>query len=234
MKDLLSSPILWLALSIFAYEIGLRINRHLRSPFVNPLLLAAALLIILLFLTGTDLNTYKQGGGFISLFLTPATVALAVPVYRQIDTLRRYLLPILLGALVGSITSVASVIIFCRLFGLSDSLTASLIPKSVTTPIGIELSQNLGGIPSVTVIAIIFTGLIGAAALPSFLKLLHMDNSVVRGVAIGTASHAVGTARAIELGETEGAMSGLSIGVAGLITVIIAAILPLLFPLFLS
>lgn len=219
----LNTPVTWLALSVLAYEIGLRINRRLRTPLANPLLIAAILLGTVLVLTGIPLDDYNAGGGFLTLFLTPATVALAVPIYRQLDVLRRNLLPILAGALAGSIVSIGSVIVLCRLFGLSDTLTSSLIPKSVTTPIGVQLSAALGGLTSVTAIAIVLTGLLGAVLLPAFLRLVHVTDPVTVGIAIGTASHAVGTSRAIELGETEGAMSGLAIGVAGLMTALLVS-----------
>lgn len=224
MRDTLNTPVTWLALSVLAYEIGLRLNRKLRTPICNPLLVAAILMGAVLVLTGTPLADYNAGGGFLTLFLTPATVALAVPIYRQLEVLKKNLLPILAGALVGSIVSIGSVILLCRLFGLDDTLIHSLIPKSVTTPIGVQLSGMLGGLTPVTAIAIIITGLFGAVLLPAFLKLLRITDPVTVGIAIGTASHAVGTSRAIELGETEGAMSGLAIGVAGLMTAMLVSL----------
>ena len=224
MREVCNTPLTWLALSVLAYEIGLRLNRRLKTPLCNPLLIAAVLMGVVLVATGTSLSDYNAGGGFLTLFLTPATVALAVPIYRQLDVLRANLLPILAGALVGSVVSIASVIGLCHVFGLDETLTHSLIPKSVTTPIGMQLSASLGGMTSVTAIAIILTGLVGAVFLPAFLKLLRITDPVTVGIAIGTASHAVGTSRAIELGETEGAMSGLAIGVAGLMTAILVSV----------
>lgn len=225
MSDLLQSPLLWLALSVLAYEIGLYINRKLKTPVANPLLISMILLCILLAVTGISTDTYNIGGAFITMFLTPATIALAVPIYRQIEVLKKHLIPILAGAFVGSMASMGSVFALCKLFHLPDNLLMSLLPKSITTPIGVAISENLGGIPAITAISIIITGLFGAVVLPAFLQLLHHKHSVVVGVAIGTASHAVGTSRAIELGETEGAMSGLAIGVAGLITAVTASVL---------
>lgn len=224
MREVFNTPLTWLALSVLAYEIGLRLNRRLKTPLCNPLLIAAVLMGIVLVATGTPLSDYNAGGGFLTLFLTPATVALAVPIYRQLDVLHANLLPILAGALVGSVVSITSVIGLCHVFGLDDALMHSLIPKSVTTPIGMQLSASLGGMTSVTAIAIILTGLVGAVFLPAFLKLLRITDPVTVGIAIGTASHAVGTSRAIELGETEGAMSGLAIGVAGLMTAILVSV----------
>lgn len=225
MNELLKSPLLWLALSVLSYEIGLFINRKLGTPIANPLLISMIIMCSLLLVTGVSTATYNLGGAFISMFLTPATVALAVPIYRQLDVLKCNLLPILSGALVGTITSMGSVFVLCKLFHLPQDLLLSLLPKSITTPIGVAVSQSLGGIPSITAISIIVTGLFGAVALPTFLKTMKQEHPVAIGVAIGTASHAVGTSRAIELGETEGAMSGLAIGIAGLITAIIASII---------
>lgn len=224
MTKLLESPLLWLALSVLAYEIGLWAHRRLHTPVANPLLIATVLMCALLLGTGVPLKTYNLGGAFISMFLTPATVALAVPIYRQLEVLRRNLLPILAGALVGSLTSMGSVVLLCRAFGLPRNILVSLLPKSVTTPIGVSVSQMLGGIPAITAIAIIITGLFGAVALPAFLGAMRIRHPVSIGIAIGTASHAVGTSRAIQLGETEGAMSGLAIGIAGLITALVVSV----------
>lgn len=224
MRNILSSPLSWLTLSILAYEVGLFINRKLRTPVANPLLISMLILCAVLLLTSTSTETYNRGGAFISMFLTPATVALAVPIYRQLDTLKSHLLPILLGAFVGSLTSMGSVFLFSKLFGLKSEIIVSLLPKSVTTPIGVEVARTLGGIPAITAISIIITGLFGAICLPEFLNKLGASHPVTMGIAIGTSAHAVGTSRAIELGETEGAMSGLAIGIAGLLTALLACI----------
>lgn len=223
MTDLLSSPALWLGVSIAAYAFGQWCQRKTNSPLLNPLLIASLIVGALLLASGTSFETYDRAGSLISFFLTPATVALAVPIYRKLDVLKANLIPILAGALVGSAVSIASVIVFSRLFGLSDATTRSLVPKSVTTPIGVALSEMLGGLAPVTAIAIVFTGIVGAILLPPFLKLIGVRNPVQMGLSIGTAAHAVGTSRAIELGETEGAMSGLAIGVAGLLTAVLVS-----------
>ena len=211
MNELLSSSVFWMFLSIACYAIGIRIQQKTGSPLCNPLLIASVLVGAVLVGTGTAYKTYEQSGTLISFFLTPATVALAVPIFRKLDVLRANLLPILAGALVGSAVSIASVIGFSRLFGLSDVTMRSLVPKSVTTPIAVALSDMLGGLSAVTAISVVFTGIVGAILLPGFLNALGVKDSVQMGLSIGTASHAVGTSRAIELGETEGAMSGLSL-----------------------
>lgn len=226
MQEIISKPFVWIALSILTYEIGILIQKRVKNPIANPLLISMLLMIGILVATGTPLETYNTGGSFISMCLSPATVVLAVPIFRQLEVLKRNLLPILAGALVGSLVSMGSVFALCRLFGLEDELTASLLPKSITTAIAQDVSSVLGGIPSVTVICVCLTGILGAIALPSFLKLVRISDPVATGIAIGTASHAVGTSRAIQLGETEGAMSGLAIGIAGIITAVLASVIP--------
>ncbi len=156
-------------LSIFCYAIGVAIQQKTGSPLCNPLLIASVLVGVLLIVSGTTYQTYEESGQLISFFLTPATVALAIPIYRKLDVLLHNLLPILLGAFVGSCVSIGSVLLFCHLFGLSDSTTRSLIPKSVTTPIGVALADMMGGVTSITAIAIVITGIFGAILLPTFL-----------------------------------------------------------------
>ena len=221
MTELLTSPLTWMFLSIFCYAIGVAIQQKTGSPVCNPLLIASILVGILLIVSGTTYQTYEESGQLISFFLTPATVALAIPIYRKLDVL----LHNLLGAFVGSLVSISSVILFSHLFGLSDATTRSLIPKSVTTPIGVALAEMLGGVTSITAIAIVITGIFGAILLPTFLKCIGVRNPMQMGLSIGTAAHAVGTSRAIQLGETEGAISGLAIGVAGLLTAFIVSAL---------
>lgn len=225
MTDLLSSSQFWLLVSIGFYALGVEIQKKTGSAVCNPLLIASILVGALLIATGTPYQTYEESGKLISFFLTPATVALAIPIYRKLDVLLKNLLPILLGAFVGSLVSISSVILFSHPFGLSDATTRSLIPKSVTTPIGVALADMLGGVTSITAIAIVITGIFGAILLPTFLKCIGVRNPMQMGLSIGTAAHAVGTSRAIQLGETEGAISGLAIGVAGLLTAFIVSAL---------
>ena len=225
MTDLLSSSQFWLLVSIGFYALGVEIQKKTGSAVCNPLLIASILVGALLIATGTPYQTYEESGKLISFFLTPASVALAIPIYPKLDVLLHNLLPILLGAFVGSCGSIGSVLLFCHLFGLSDSTTRSLIPKSATTPIGVALADMMGGVTSITAIAIVITGIFGAILLPTFLKCIGVRNPMQMGLSIGTAAHAVGTSRAIQLGETEGAISGLAIGVAGLLTAFIVSAL---------
>lgn len=225
MDAVFSSPLFGIVLCIFTFEIGVWLNRKTHSPLANPLLIAVALCIAFLQIFSIPLADFNEGGRMISMFLAPATAALALSIYGQIDVLKKNLLPIAAGTLVGSLTSIISVLGLCKLFGLSDELTASLIPKSVTTPIAMEISQQQGGIVYITVAAVIVTGIFGAIFAPTLLKLFQVKDPVEAGIAIGTCSHALGTSKAVELGEVEGAMSGIAIGAAGIFTVLLSMFL---------
>lgn len=229
MKGLIDTPLFGILISLIAFEIGCLIYSKTKITLFNPLLISIALIISFLIKFNISLTYYNIGGQFISFFLGPSTVVLAVPLYKKINLLKKYAIPILIGITSGSCIGIITIIILSYIFKIDSPLNSSLIPKSVTTPIGVEISKQLGGIPSITVAAIISTGIIGAVIGPAILNLFKIKNKVAVGIAIGTASHAVGTTKAIELGETEGAMSGLSIGIAGLITVFLA---PVLFKIF--
>lgn len=229
MKDLISTPIFGVMISLIAFEIGLYINRKTKISFLNPLLISILIVIMILNTFNISLDDYNKGGQLISFFLGPATVVLAVPLYKKFSLLRENAASILAGISIGCIVSIISVVFFSKLFGLDKLIELSLVPKSVTTPIGIEISKQLGGISAITVGAIVITGIIGAIIGPIVFKIFGIKDKVAMGVALGTSSHAVGTTKAVEMGETEGAMSGLAIGVSGLITVIIAPIIMKLF-----
>lgn len=213
-----------IVLSLLAFEIGLYIYRKTKIPVFNPLLISICIVIIFLLAFNVDFETYNEGAKFINMFLGPSTVILAVPLYKQIELLKKHATSIIIGVLLGSLLGIFSVIGLSYIMGLDASLIKSLLPKSVTTPIGIELSNQLGGIVPITVLAIIISGITGAVLGPIICKLFKINDRVAIGVALGTAAHAVGTTKALELGETEGAMSGLSIGIAGIMTVFIAPI----------
>ncbi|MDF2988645.1 MAG: putative effector of murein hydrolase [Eubacterium sp.] len=225
MKEIMTTPIFALLLSILAFEIGILINKKTKIALFNPLMLAILLVMGVLILLKIPLEDYKKGGDFISMFLTPATVILAVPLYKNINSLKKDYIAIIGGVLAGCITAIISVWLLGKAFNLPKELLASLIPKSITTPLGIELATQLKGIPSVTVAAIIITGIVGAVFAQTILKVFRISDKTAKGIAIGTSAHALGTTKAVEMGETEGAMSGLAIGLAGLVTVIIATIM---------
>lgn len=219
------SPVFGIGISLLAFYAGSLVYKRTGPPLMNPLVLSMLMIIALLLAFHISFDDYNRGGRFISFFLGPATVILAVPLYRKISLLKENAVPILAGIGLGSAAGIASIILMCRLFNLDELVSVSMIPKSVTTPIGIEISGQLGGMPSITVAAIVFTGVTGVLLGPMVCRLFGIEDKVAIGVAIGTSSHALGTTKAVELGETDGAMSGLAIGIAGLVTVFLAPVL---------
>lgn len=225
MKELTANPMFPIALSLCVYE-GFRIlQKKSKIAALNPLLLSIAFIILFLNIFSIPLEDYNNGGAIISMFLAPATASLALSIYREFDLLKKHWFPILISCFVGAATSIASVYVLCRLFGFDEHLTVSLLPKSVTTPIAMEVSSQLSGIPSITVAAVVITGILGAVISPALIKIFKVTDPAAAGVSIGACSHAVGTSKAVELGEIEGAMSGISIGISGIITVILALVL---------
>lgn len=225
MRELLASPYFGIFLSIAAYALGCGLNRKFRTPLCNPLLIAIVLVVGVLLVFRIPYEAYNAGGEIISLFLAPATACLAVGIYAKLAVLKQYWLPILVGAVAGSASSMLSVYALCNLLGLDEQLTVSLIPKSVTTPIAVGIVESAGGLTPITVVAVIVTGILGAILAPAMIRLFRISDSVAAGLAIGACSHAVGTSKAVELGEVEGAMSGLAIGVCGVVTVVLSLLL---------
>lgn len=221
----ISSPFFGILLSLLAFEIALWIQKKTKLLILNPLLISIVLVIAFLLLTNIDVEVYQQGGSIINMFLGPATVVLAVPLYKQLQSLKNYMMPILLGVLIGSLAGMLSILLCAMLMQFEPEIIASLLPKSVTTPIGIEISAQLGGIPSITVLNILVTGILGTILAEFVFRIFRIHDPIARGIAIGTSSHAVGTSKALQLGHVEGAMSSLAIGVAGLMTVFIAPLL---------
>ena len=225
MNAIINSPLFGIFLTLVAFETGVFISNKFKYSFLNPLLIANVLIVGFLLITGIRLESYNVGGDYISMMLSPATVVLAVPLYRQISKLRQFWKPILAGIIAGSLTSIACVIVVSKLIGLSETLMLSLLPKSITIPMGSVVSAQIGGLPPVTIIAITITGITGAVAAPAVCRFCRIKHKVAQGIAIGTASHALGTTKAMEMGEVQGAMSSLSIGIAGLFTAIVAPII---------
>lgn len=223
MNALLKESLFFGALvSLAAYEAGLFIKKKWKLAVFNPLLIAIALVIAFLLLFHVDYETYDAGAKYLSYFLTPATVCLAAPLYEQMELLKKNVAAIMAGILSGALTSMGCVLVLCALFGLSHTEYVTLLPKSITTAIGMGVSEELGGIVTVTVAVIVITGVIGNMAAEAACRIFRITDPVAKGIAIGSASHAVGTAKAIEMGEVEGAMSGLSIAVSGVVTVLLA------------
>ena len=221
MSALWESPFFGVTLTILAYWAGCRIQKRTGLVICNGLVLAVGMIVAVLVILDIPYEAYNAGGSLINLFLGPATVCLAVTIYAQLDQLKKNLLPILAGCAAGALTSVLSIWGLCRLFGLDRELTVSLLPKSVTTPIATALAEGQGGIVSITVAAVIYTGILGNLCAPFLIRLFRVKDPVAAGLGIGACSHAMGTARALELGETEGAMSGLAIGLCGIVTTLV-------------
>lgn len=225
---LAASPLLGLTLTLLAYQGAVWINRRCRShPLANPVLLAVIALVALLWITGTKYRTYFDGAQFVHFLLGPATVALAIPLYAQLDKLKRMAGPLLVALLAGSTCAAVSAVLVGKALGASDATLLSLAPKSVTTPIAMGIAEGLGGLPSLTSVLVILTGIAGAVGARYVFALLRIENEAVRGFALGLASHGIGTARAFQVSEQMGAFAALAMGLNGLLT---ALLLPWLIP----
>lgn len=225
MKEVIvNSAFFGAVISLIAYYIGVLLKRRFKVALANPLLVAIVITIGVLLVLDIDYQSYYAGAKYLNWLLTPATVCLAIPLYQQLQLLKRNMKAILLGILAGVLTSLCCVLVMALLFGLDHAQYVTLLPKSVTTAIGMGVAEELGGYPSIAAVVIILTGVVGNIFAEGFLHLLRIRESVARGIAIGTSSHALGTTKALELGETEGAMSSLSLVVAGLMTVVGASV----------
>ena len=225
MTELLSVPILPLILTLAAFQVGRVLQARFRSPFLNPILIAVILVLAFLFATGMPVAEYQLGMGSISWLLTPATVCLAIPLYRQVRLVRKYALSLLAGIAAGVAASILSVLVIALIFEMDHAGYVTLLPKSITTAIGMVVSREQGGVENITVAVIVLTGVFGNLMASPLCRLFRLTDPVARGVAIGTSSHAIGTARAMEMDDVTGAVSGLSIAVSGVLTVAAAAIL---------
>lgn len=230
---LLLSPIMWITLTIGLYLIAGALNKKWPNPLFTPLVFSIVVIILILVFMDIPLETYTIGGQFFNLFITPATVALAIKLHKNIEHLRKYYHAILTGILTGVLFHTLLIFGFSFLFQFEEDMVATLIPKSITTAIAVGVSESLGGIISLTVGVVVFTGVIGALVAPTVFRLFKIDDPVAQGIAIGSSSHAMGTTKAIELGDVQGAMSGLSIVLTGIVVVILAPLtLPLIQMLF--
>ena len=222
MTELLESIFLFpLVLTLGTYQIGLWCNRKTHSALCNPLLISAVLSIGVLGVLGFDLQVYQTGVSGISWLLTPATVCLAVPLYEQLKVLKKHLPAIGAGILAGTAASLLSILLLCRLFRLEDLVTISLLPKSITTAIALALTEQSGGISALTTIAIVITGILGNVSGSVLCRLFKITDPVAQGVGFGTASHVIGTSRAMEVDPLTGAVSSLSLAVAGILTAVV-------------
>lgn len=207
-------------ISLAGYELGILLKKKFKFPLLNPLLVSIVFVIGFLVLFRIDYDTYNNGAKYLSYLLTPATVCLAIPLYQQMELLKKNMLAVILGILSSVLASLCSTLIFAFLFGMTHKEYVTMLPKSITTAIGMAVSEELGGIVTITIATIILTGIIGNIIAETVCRIFKIEEPIAKGVAIGSASHAIGTVKAMEMGEIEGAMSSLAIAVAGLITVV--------------
>ncbi|MDY2881548.1 MAG: LrgB family protein [Romboutsia timonensis] len=225
MYNVFDTEIFGIILTILFFNIGIYIQKKTNKPIFNPLLIAILGIILFLSITKIPYESYKLGADRINFFLSPVTIVLAVPLYKQFDLFKKYLLEILIGISCGVVVSFISVKLIGHFTNADVDIINSLIPKSITTPMGISLTKTLNGVEAITVVSIILTGILGAIISPIVFKIGKINNPVAKGIALGTSAHALGTTKALEMGEVEGAMSGLSIGISGIITVILIPII---------
>lgn len=211
-------------ISLLGYEIGMLLKKKLKLAIFNPLLISILFVMLVLSVLKIDYSSYNEGAKYLSYLLTPATVCLAIPLYEQMELLKHNIKAILIGIASGVLTSLVSVLLLCTLFNFTHEQYVTLLPKSITTAIGMGVSEELGGIVTITVAVIIITGVFGNMMAEAICKIFRITHPIAKGLSIGTSSHAVGTAKALEMGEIEGAMSSLSIAVAGLLTVVGASL----------
>lgn len=225
MKELLcNSTFFGVVVSLLGYELGLFLKKKFNNPILNPLLISIIFVMIVLVLFEVDFENYNSGAKYLSYLLTPATVCLAIPLYQQLDLLKNNLKAIMVGIFSGVVSSLISVFLFSLIFKFTHEQYVTLLPKSITTAIGMGISEELNGIVTITIAVIIITGILGNMLAEIICKIFHIHEPIAKGIAIGTSSHAIGTSKAMEMGEIEGAMSSLAIAVSGLLTVIGASI----------
>lgn len=225
MKEILcNSAYFGVTVSLIGYGAGIMLKKKFKYAFLNPLLISIIFVIGVVMLCGVDYESYENSAQYLSYLLTPATVCLAVLLYQQMTLLKKNLAAVACGILAGVLASLGSVLLLAFLFGLEHDVYVTLLPKSITTAIGMGVSEELGGLVTITVAVIIVTGVIGNVIGEAVCKLFRIYEPIAKGLALGTSSHAIGTAKALEMGEVEGAMSSLAIAVAGLLTVIGASV----------
>lgn len=217
-------PLLYIVLTILLFKFSLNISNKFKKGFLNPILTSAIIIIIILKVSNIPYSDYNKGGSLIASVLGPIVVVLAIPLYKNRHDIIKNFIPIIGGVLTSIITSFVSVTLLCKLFGLDKTIMLSLLSKSITTPMAVESTKLLGGNEGITVLAVVLTGLIGAGIAPFVIKLGKIKSNIAKGIGIGSASHAIGTTKAVEMNEEAGAASGLAIGVTGLVTIIVIII----------
>lgn len=225
MKEVIGNSVYFgVALCLLSYIAGIWIKKKLKWAILNPLLVSIVIVIAVLLIFDIDYESFNNGGKYVSYFLTPATVCLAIPLYQQLELLNKNFKAIMAGILAGVFTSLFTIMVMSFLFKLNHEQYVTILPKSITTAIGIAVSTELGGIKTITVAAIVMTGILGNVMGEGLCRLFKITDPIAVGLSFGTSSHAIGTSRALELGEIQGAMSSLSIAISGLLTVVLAPI----------
>lgn len=227
MEALTSTPLLGLILTAAAFALARWFQKKTGWVLANPTVVSAAMIIALLLLLDIPYDDYARGGDFVNLMLSPVTAILALGIYNQRDILKKNFIPVLVGCTVGCAVSMGSVLLLCRLFGLDQAVTAAMLPKSCTTAIAVGIAEAKGGVVAIAVACVIIAGTVGAVGAPAFIKWFHVTDPVAQGLAIGACSHALGTTKAREIGELQGAMSSIAIGICGLLAVLFSLFLPL-------
>lgn len=224
MKTITDIPFWGTLVSLLAFYAGYMIQKKLKLSFLQPILVATILIVVFLKVSHTEYKAYEASSQFLVFMLPVTGIVLAYPLYRQIDVLKRHLVPILLGVTIGTITTIVAIIVLGKMFGLNRELLLSMIPKGATSPVAIELSSIIGGVPYLTIAFVVLTGLLGGSIGPEVLTLMRIKNKIARGIALGSMFHAVGTARAFKENELEGTMSGVALALTAIITAVIAPI----------
>jgi len=219
---LVNIPVFGVLLTLSGFWVGILIYNKFKFSFLQPILTATILIIVVLKIGNIDYEVYKAQNAFLNFMLAPAAVVLAVPLYKNIHILKKNVVPVVMGIVCGSIVTMGSCIIFGKILGTNKEIIVSMVPKGVTNPIAIEVSQIIGGIPELTIALVVFTGIFGGSFGPEVIKFLGIKNKIAKGIALGSMCHAVGTARAFKEGEIEGAMSSLAMGIAGIFTALAA------------
>lgn len=224
MSDFFANSVFFgVLLCLLAYQAGLFLRQKTKIAAFNPLLISIIIVIFVLVIFNIKFQDFYNSSKYISYLLTPATVALAIPLYSKLSLLKSNFKAIMSGLIAGVLTSLISIFVMALLFGLSHEHYVSMLPKSITTAIGIGVSQEIGGIPTITTAVIIVTGVFGNVTADIIYKIFNIKNPIAKGIGLGSSAHAIGTSKALEMGETEGAMSSLSIAMAGIITVVFAS-----------
>ncbi len=225
MMEYIDTPLFGVALTIIVFNISDFFYKRVKNPLLNPIAISIVFIIWFLDYFNIALETHEKGGEFISFFLGPATVALSIPIYKKIDLLKRNFFPIVIGIFMGSLAGILSITIMSSFLAIEDVLMLSLVPKSTTSAVAIDISKQIKGNPSITMGFVIITGTLGNIIGPSILRIFKIRSKNAKGIALGTSSHVAGTAKAMEMGSVEGAMSSLAIGIAGIVTVFLAPLI---------